>query len=233
MPVVAVGDFDWCASVVMPIVFGGALWLSWVAWLGIKRARVLRTLSEVRTKVEPSSPERNWFERAWSATTRLDKLARRALPRPYADNLRVQVRSAARDMYGLAGHASELARRMKSIDAARLDAEARQLHARRQTAIGDAALAVDRSLTAVSDQRAVLERMTLAREVALAQLASDTHVLEGLHARTLELGASLKTAPVPPRNALDDLTLELEGLRVGLSETIERTRQAMTGASPG
>jgi hypothetical protein len=221
------GGVGLCTAVVMPVLFGLAVWLLRVSWIGVKRARRLRTLTELRTTVEPSSPEWNSFERAWLATTRLDKLARRTLPEPFASRLCEQVESTARDMYGLAGYASELTRRMKLIDGARLAAEATQLRARQATAGGDAAAAIERSLSAVSDTRAVLDRLASAREVALARLVADTHALEGLQARTLELGAVLKASPSPPPDALDGLTMELEGLRQGMSEAVDLSRNAI------
>jgi hypothetical protein len=221
------GEADPWTALVLPTIFGLAVWLLRVGWIGAKRSRRLRTLTELSSTVEPSSPEWTWFERAWLTTTRLDKLARRVLPEPFASRLREQVEATARDLYRLAGYVSELTRTSKLIDGARLAEEATQLRAHQADADGDAAVEIERSLGAVSDAQAVADRLVSAREAALARLAADSHVLEGLYARTLELGAVLKASPSPAPNALDDLTVELEGLRQGVFEAVALSRSAL------
>jgi hypothetical protein len=225
------GEVDGWTAVVLPVGFGLAVWLLRVGWIGTKRARRLRTLTGLSSMVEPSSPEWIWFERAWLTTTRLDKHARRALPEPFASRLCEQVEATARDLYRLAGYVSELARRTRLIDGARLAEEATQLRVRLAEADGDTTAEIERSLSAVSDTQTVLDRLVSAREAALARLAADTHVLEGLHARTLELGAVLKASPSPLAEALDNLTLELEGLRQGTSEAVQLSHGALGGSA--
>ncbi len=226
------GSADVWTVVILPVLFGLAAWLLRVGWVCAKRARRLRTLTELSSAVEPSSREWAWFERAWLTTTRLDKVARRALAKPLARRLREQVEATARELYALAGYASELTRTMNLIDGARLADEATQLRVRQAGADRDAAAAVERSLNAVSDTQAVLDRLAAAREVAMARLAAGTHALEGLHARTLELGVVLNSSPSPLPDALDDLMIELEGLRQGMSEAAEISRTAL-GNSAG
>jgi hypothetical protein len=225
------GEVGLWTVVVLPVGFGLAVWLLRVGWIGTKRARRLRTLTELSSMVERSSPEWIWFERAWLTRTRLDKHARRALPEPFAGRLCEQVDATARDLYRLAGYVSELTRRMKLIDGARLAEEATQLRVRQADADGDAAVEIERSLSAVSDIHAVLDRLVSAREATLARLVADTHVLEGLHARVLELGAVRKVSPSPLPDALDNLNLELEGLRQGMSEALQLSRGALGGGS--
>ena len=207
---------------VVPAGVGVAAWLSGVALQAHRRERLLRVPG---VAIEPSSPEWDLFERAWSAARRLQRLARRVLPAPYADRLRHEVAATARDVYGLAGATSELSRQVRGIDATRLDREAAQLRACRTDAAPRAAVALDRSLEALSDTRAVLDRMTAAREVALARLGADVHVLEGLYARVLELRAA--HAPAPP-DRLDALAAELEALRRGIEEAAELSRDALS-----
>jgi hypothetical protein len=221
----ATGDVDVWTAIFLPIFFGVAVWLLGVGWSGARRARRLRNLTELFTRVEPSSPEWTWFERAWLTTTRLRKLARHTLPEPFASRLCEQAETTARDLYRLAGQVSELTRRMKLLNGARLAGEATRLRVR--PADADAAAATKRSLSAVSDTQAVLDRLAAAREAALARLAADTHVLEGLHARTLELGALVRSSPSPLPNALDDLAIELDGLRQGMSEAVQLSRDAL------
>jgi hypothetical protein len=218
--------------VVVPSLLGLAAWWLRAAWLAAARARKLRTLTELRTPVEPSTVEWNWFERAWRATTRLEKLARRALPEPMAARVREQVSVAARELYALASQASELTRQAKQIDGPRLTDETGTLRTRRAEVSGDAAEAVDRSLAAVADTRAVLDRLNAARELTVDQLAAGIHTLESLQARVLELGVLVRQSPVPAAPAaLDELTDELEGLRRGVREVAEISRQALGGGA--
>jgi hypothetical protein len=221
------GEFDWWSALVLPVGVGLAGWLFRVCWIGLKRERRLRTLTELSSTIEPSSPEWNWFERAWLTTTRLGRLARRALPEPLAARLCKQVDATARDLYQLAGFVSELTRRIKLIDGAYLAGEAARLRLSLEGAAPETEPEIERSLSALSDTQDVLDRLGAAREAALAKLAAGTHVLEELHARTLELSALVKAARSAVPDRLDDLALELEGLRQGMSEAVSLSRSAL------
>jgi hypothetical protein len=211
---------------VIPTIFGVAAWLLRVGWIGVARMRKLRTLSELWSQVEPGTPEWRLFERAWMAVTRLDRITRRRLPSPVASRVREHASAAVQQLYSLAGEASELARRAAQIDGPRLAAEADQLRARRVSLTGESAAAVDRSLAALSDATAVLDRLRAAREVALDRVAAGVHAIEGIHARVIELAILLRTSYSPPA-ALDALTDELEGLRRGLHEATETSRATL------
>lgn len=138
---VAGREFTWWTVLVIPAVFGLCVWLLGVAWIAARRARRLRALTELSSAVEPASPEWTWFERAWTAVRRVDDQARRALPEPLRGRLREQVEVSARELYHLAGYASELTRKMRLLDGARFADEAARLRARRAAALSRHALA--------------------------------------------------------------------------------------------
>lgn len=218
-----------------PVVLGATGWFGRVFWLNGNR---YRRLSPSWTRLPPvdRGPERELFERAWAATSRLDRLAGR-LPTATGMRVRDQAFAASRQLYALAAEASELTRLTNEIDDARLVEEMNELCDRRTRLVGESAAAVDRSLAALAAARSVHRRMSTARRLTLDRLAAGTHELESLRVRMAELVTLFhgSAAPVPPPG-LHDLIIELEGLRLGLEEavTISRaTRVDLLGGLPG
>lgn len=230
----AVGGRSWgiVGWLVVPVLAGVDCWGLRVAWLAVRRARRLRTLTEAISPIRAGTPEWRWFERAWLAASRTEREARRVLPGAVAGGLTEQVDAAARQLYALAGEVSTLSSKAAEIDSVRLQAEAGALRAGRVELSGEAAVAVDRSLAALEESQAVSGRLAAAGEVAARRLAAGTHQLESMRARVIELGGLLRATPaVPPE--LDDLRAELEGLRHGLVETARITRRALGGTAGG
>jgi hypothetical protein len=67
-----------------------------------------------------------------------------------------------------------------------------------------------------------------ARGSVLARLESGTLGLESLVARVVELSAMAAAGPTGETGAVDELSDQLEGIRQGLAETEEVSRQALS-----
>ena len=85
-----------------------------------------------------------------------------------------------------------------------------------------------RSLRSVEEQLAVADRLTSARDTLLARLQSTALGLEGLVARTTEvLALSASAGAGLADDGIAGLAAELDGLRAGLAETEELSRQVL------
>ena len=87
---------------------------------------------------------------------------------------------------------------------------------------------LDRSLASVRAQQEIHNRLVAARDGVLARLESGTLGLESLVARVIELSAMAMSGPAGELGAVDQLGDELEGIRQGLAETEEVSRQALS-----
>ena len=87
---------------------------------------------------------------------------------------------------------------------------------------------LDRSLASVRAQQEIHNRLVAARDGVLARLESGTLGLESLVARVIELSAMAVGGPAGELGAVDQLGDELEGIRQGLAETEEVSRQALS-----
>jgi hypothetical protein len=128
----------------------------------------------------------------------------------------------------LAGQAGAAGRALARIDDRFLAGEAERLEAARAAATHEIAAELDRSLASVRVQREVYGRLVAARNGVLARLESGTLGLESLVARVVELSAMATGGPVSETGAVDQLSDELEGIRQGLAETEEVSRQALS-----
>lgn len=232
--ILAVGweENDTFTIVVVPTVLGVFAWWLNVSWRSLRRARRLGTLRRLTISVEPFSPEWTLFERAWLAVDRVTKATKRTLPDSQAMRLCEQIIGTAQKLYMLAGHVSELTGKCKLIDEGRLANETRRLRAQLATTDGEAATAMERTLSSLSDTSAVLSRLTATRDIVLARLEAGVYALESLHARMIELGTLLESPSSSSDKHTSDIARELEGLRQGLLEVAELSRGVLGRSDP-
>jgi len=139
-----------------------------------------------------------------------------------------EVADTVQALHRLAGQATAAGRALGRIDDAALAADAERLRAARATASGDIAVQLDRSFASVRAQQEIHDRLVVARNGVLARLESGTLGLESLVARVIELSAMAVSGPTGELGAVDQLSDELEGIRQGLAETEEVSRQALS-----
>jgi len=139
-----------------------------------------------------------------------------------------EVAETVRALHRLAGQATAAGRALARIDTSALAADAARLQAARATASGDIAVQLDRSLASIRAQQEIRDRLAAARNGVLARLESGTLGLESLVARVIELSAMAVSGPAGELGAVDQLGDELEGIRQGLAETEEVSRQALS-----
>jgi hypothetical protein len=209
---------------------GAAVWLTKAGLAAWERRRAGPERREVRLAVEESAPEGRWLLRARTAAGTFSELAASMAAGPLADRvelMRPQVDDTVDTLERLAGQAGAAGRALARIDDRFLAAEAERLQASRAAAAGEIAAELDRSLASVQVQREVHGRLAAARKGVLARLESGTLGLESLVARVVELSAMATGGPVSETGAVDQLSDELEGIRQGLAETEEVSRQAL------
>jgi hypothetical protein len=139
-----------------------------------------------------------------------------------------EVADTVQALHRLAGQATAAGRALARIDDTALAADAERLRAARATASGDIAVQLDRSLASVRAQHEIHDRLVVARNGVLARLESGTLGLESLVAQVIELSAMAVSGPAGELGAVDQLGDELEGIRQGLAETEEVSRQALS-----
>lgn len=130
----------------------------------------------------------------------------------------------------LAGQATAVTRALYRIATPRLAEERARLQAEVEgSASAELREEHRRSLRSVEEQLAVAERLTSARDTLLARLQSTALGLEGLVARATEVLALSASAGAGEMadTGIAGLAAELEGLRAGLEETEELSRQVL------
>jgi hypothetical protein len=140
------------------------------------------------------------------------------------------------DLRRLAGQAAAVGRAAREVNEARLATEAARVRAT-VDATRDPALRAEqlRSLHALEEQLAVSGRLQSTEASLLARMESTTLGLEGLIAKLAEILA-LATMAGDSRDAdrrLADLGDDLGGLRTGLVESEELSRQVLEPGAPG
>jgi hypothetical protein len=181
--------------------------------------------------VDAHTAEGVWLQRAKRAAAGFSELVGSRSTGPLAERVAMmqpEVAETVQALHRLAGQATAAGRALVRIDDAALDAEAERLHATRATASGDMAAELDRSLAAIRAHREVHDRLVAARNAILTRLQSGTLGLESLVARVIELSAIAVSGPTGELAAVDQLGDELEGIRQGLAETEEVSRQALS-----
>jgi hypothetical protein len=211
---------------------GAAVWAAKVVTAALERRRgPARRRRPGRLPFDARSAEGVWLQRSEQAAAAFAELAGSMTGGPLAERvamMRPEVADTVEALGRLAGQATAAGRALARIDDAALDAEAARLRAARATASGDIAVQLDRSLASVAAQQEIHDRLVAARDGVLARLESGTLGLESLVARVVELSAMAVSGPTGELGAVDQLGAELEGIRQGLAETEELSRQALS-----
>lgn len=165
------------------------------------------------------SPADSWLSRGERAAAGLRSQVADVGDQPVAGQLSdVDATSAAllADLRRVAGQVTSVEQSLYGIDAPRL---------REQRADPTGS---------VAEQLAIAERLTGVREGLLDRMESTVIGLEGLSARLGEVLALSATAGGvdPTRARLGEMSDQLDGLRLGLEETEQVSRQAMLGLPP-
>ncbi|HYY81252.1 MAG TPA: hypothetical protein VFD04_19025 [Actinomycetes bacterium] len=210
---------------------GAAVWATKAATAAWEGRRGGRRRPRGELPVDARSAEGVWLQRAQRAAASFAELARSMTAGPLADRVATmgpEVDDTVRSLGRLAGQATAAGRALARIDDAALDAEAARLQRARHGASGDVAAELDRSLASVRAQRQVHDRLAAAHQGVLARLESGTLGLESLVARVVELSAMTAGGPAGDVGGVGELGDELEGIRQGLAETEEVSRQALS-----
>ncbi|HYT25144.1 MAG TPA: hypothetical protein VEP73_01475 [Actinomycetota bacterium] len=225
------GGVAWAAH--LPVLVAGgvgvAVWATKAAAAALERRRGLPPAAR-KLPVDPRTPEGQWLARARTAAGMFADLARGMAAGPLADRvatMQTEVDDTVQALERLAGQAGAAGQALARIDGRFLAAEGERLRATRAHASGEIAAELDRSLASVQAQQQVHGRLAKARHGVLARLESGTLGLESLVARVVELSAMAAAGPTGDTGAVDQLTDELEGIRQGLAETEEVSRQAL------
>jgi hypothetical protein len=179
---------------------------------------------------EKGSPAETWQTRALRAISDLHDLTRSD---PNALQALSSVEDGARQtedqVRRLAGQATAVGRALYRIPTPRLADERARLAAEIDgSASAELREEHRRSLRSVEEQLAVADRLTSARDTLLARLQSTALGLEGLVARTAEvLALSASAGAGTGDDGIAGLAAELDGLRAGLAETEELSRQVL------
>ena len=210
---------------------GAVVWATKAVTAALERRRPGRLERPRTLPVDARSAEGVWVQRSDQAAAAFAELAGSMSKGPLAERvamMRPEVADTAQALHRLAGQATAAGRALARIDDAALAADADRLRAARATASGDIAVQLDRSLASVRAQQEIRDRLVAARDGVLARLESGTLGLESLVARVIELSAMAVSGPTDELGAVDQLGDELEGIRQGLAETEEVSRQALS-----
>ncbi len=220
-------------AIVAPLV-GVAVWLTKAAVSALEHRHAAPAAPAVAggrpLPVDARAAEGRWLARAKRAADSFGDLAGGMTAGPLAERvalMRPQVDDTMATLARLAGQATAAGRALERIDPQTLDAEERRLAAQRAAATGEIAAELDRSLASIEVQRQIHDRLQAARTGVLVRLESGTLGLESLVARVVELSAMATGGPTGETGAIEALTDELEGIRQGLAETEDVTRQAL------
>jgi hypothetical protein len=218
-----VGGLAWAVGVPVELAAGvGATVLGLKAGIGtlIGRSRGASTL-----QVRSHSSEDRLLRRAQRAVRRFEGLSGSVRPGPVSEKCAVIGAEAATTLQSLgrlAGQVSAVGSALRQIDADALASEgvriAGELKATKDSTV---TTELERSLESVQEQLDIHSRLRQAQSTLLAKMESSTIGLEGLVARLAEILALTETAhpPVQDLQEIDELSDELEGLRLGLAET--------------
>ncbi|MDP9862618.1 MULTISPECIES: hypothetical protein [Streptosporangium] len=180
--------------------------------------------------VTAGSQEAYWLGRAGSAAHGFGELSASMGNGPLAERIalmRPQVDDSTATLERLAEQASLTGTALARFDLDRLRQEHARLTRARKGAKQGLVHDIDRALASLAAQRAVVERLSETRAQVLARMESSTISIEGLLARVVELSAMSATGALEPARVLDELADSLEGVRQGLHETEQITRDAL------
>ncbi|GAA2866737.1 hypothetical protein GCM10010517_26280 [Streptosporangium fragile] len=180
--------------------------------------------------VTAGSQEEYWLRRAGTAARGFGELSASLRHGPLAERIarmRPQVDDSVATLERLAEQASLTGTALDRFDLARLRQERTRLTRARGKAREGLVEDIDRALASLASQQAVVERLSTAREQVLARMESSAISIEELLARVVELSALSAGGPLEPARVLDELADALEGVRRGLHETEQITRDAL------
>ncbi|MFF4411207.1 hypothetical protein ACFYY8_01690 [Streptosporangium sp. NPDC001559] len=209
---------------------GAAVWLTKVG------SAVLQGRGGGRTAtVTSGSQEERWLRRAEAATRSFGELGASMGDGPLAGRvalMRPQVDDAMAALRRLAQQASLACAALDRFDLDQLMRERLRLTGAREQARKEVVEDIDRALASLAAQLEVVDRLAETRDRALARMESSTISVEGLLARVVELAATSATGVLDPARVLDELAAGLEGVRMGLRETEQITRDALDRQPP-
>lgn len=232
----AVTTNPWAGLGVGAVVFATKV----VTGLFTRGAKPKRRMSqrERRLPVMTRTPEAAWFDRARRAQELFDDIAGSAHEGPIAERVQsfgAETEESLATLERLAGQASAIRSAMGRLDPRRLAWERDRILIDANRSQDPRVLAErERSLNAVQSQLDAYERLTGTLTMLLARLESGTLGIEGLVARLAEVIALAESSlsPVDGQSEIDELALELEGLRAGLTEAESVSARAMQGLTP-
>lgn len=230
----AVGIFPPAAIGIGAAVLGAKVLTGLFTGGGERRARRRR---ERRLPVITRTPEAAWLNRAEEAVDTFHDVAASAQDGPIADRVQTfgaQTEESIATLQRLAGQASAVRMAIARIDPRRLQYERDRLQ-QEHDRIRDPGVRAERerSLQAVRTQLETYQRLAVTLTTLLARLEAGALALEGLVARLAEVVAlSAAGAMTSGASQVDELAMELEGLRAGLVETEGVTTRTMQGLAP-
>ena len=172
-----------------------------------------------------------WLRRAGAAVRSLDDLigsAGASADRSALAPVRAGAGELAGTMRRLAGQVTTVEDALDRVPLTRLADDRARLTLAQQSGGSDRVRAErERALTSVTEQIAVADRLTDARDTLLARMQATALGLEGLVARAAELLALTATSTIDTAPRVDELAADLDGLRTGLAEAEEVTRRVL------
>jgi len=242
------GGLTWA---VIPATGGLAIPLGLGVAAAVYGVKVAASTLLSRSEDAPSTPELTppprgtaaygWLDRTERASRTLRDLVASATDGATRERLNTVSEQASMTLNGmrrLASRATAVERAMARIPASDLADDRGRLAAAVDSAGTDELQAEHQNaLDSVQQQLAVYRRLSAARDSLLARMQSTTLGLEGLNARAVELLAmSSSEGGHADARLLDELSDELEAMRVGQVEVEELTRRTLApgeGSPPG
>ncbi|ACZ84505.1 hypothetical protein [Streptosporangium roseum] len=223
------GGAAWAVSV-HPAAAGAVGVAVWLAKTAIATVQGRDGGGRTAPDVTAGSREAHWLERAGSAARGFGELSASMGAGPLAERIalmRSQVDDSTATLERLAEQASLTGTALARFDLERLRNERTRLTRTRKNAREELVHDLDRALASLASQQAVVERLSQTYSQVLARMESSTISIEGLLARLVELSAMAAPGALEPTRVLDELADNLEGVRQGLHETEQITRDAL------
>jgi hypothetical protein len=235
------GGLAWALGIFPPAAIAiGAAVLGVKIAVGAANRAPRRDPHDRRLPVLTRTPEAAWLARAGKAQRTFGDIARSARGGPIAERVVSfgdEVAQAMGALERLAGQASTIRTAMARMDPKALAWERDRLSRAAGSREDPRILAErERALGSVHAQLETYGRLTTTLATLLARLESGTLAIEGLVARLAEVVALAETSTAVADEVaqVDELAMELEGLRAGLVEAESVTTRAMQGlTAPG
>ncbi|MGH9194409.1 MAG: hypothetical protein ACRD1T_01550 [Acidimicrobiia bacterium] len=229
------GGLAWAAGVPVLAAAGvGAAVYGIKVAVGAALVRSGRPRSARRLPIRSNSPEDRWLRRASRALKRFEALQGSVRPGPVAEKCEAigrEAENAIEAMVRLAGQVSAVSSALSHVDGQLLRSEEERLREELKRQYSEEIRReLEKSTESIQEQLDVHGRLQQAGSALLARMESSTIGLEGLVARLAEILALTETSGGGPEGLkqIDELSLELEGLRTGLIETEDLSRKALS-----